>query len=77
MSYYYYWQALKRLKMSNSTMNQFGDVVPPMIQAQHEMIEREVEYWREETNKFTLIVLTLAVFTGIMLVLYTQGLIHV
>jgi hypothetical protein len=51
--------------------------VPNMVQAQHEMIEREVEYYREESNKFTLIVLTLAAFTGIMLILYTQGMIHV
>jgi hypothetical protein len=77
ISYYHYWQALKRLESSNQTIHMMEPDVPNMVQAQHEMIEREVEYYREEAGKFTLIVLTLAAFAGIMLILYTQGLIHV
>jgi hypothetical protein len=77
LSYYNYWQALKRLESSHKTIEMMEPDVPNMVQAQHEMIEREVEYYREESNKFTLIVLTLAAFTGIMLILYTQGMIHV
>ena len=77
LSYYHYWQASRRLESSLKTVEMMKPDVPPMILAQHEMIEREVEYYREESGKFTLIVLTLAAFTGIMLILYTQGMIHV
>jgi hypothetical protein len=77
ISYYRYWQALNRLESSKQTINMMEPDVPDMVQAQHEMIEREVDYYREEAGKFTLIVLTLAIFTGIMLILYTQGMIHV
>lgn len=77
ISYYRYWQALKRFESSQKTINMMEPDVPNMVLAQHEMIQREVEYYREESNKFTLIVLTLATFVGIMLILYTQGMIHV
>lgn len=77
LSYYHYWQALKRLESSQKTIEMMEPDVPNMVQAQHEMIEREVEYYQEESNKFTLIVLTLIVFFSIMLVLYTQGMFHV
>jgi len=77
LSYYHYWQASRRLESSLKTVEMMKPDVPPMILAQHEMIEREVEYYREESGKFTLIVLTFVVFVGIMLILYTQGMIHV
>ncbi|NBP55108.1 hypothetical protein EBU71_00960 [bacterium] len=77
LSYYHYWQALRRLESSSKTVEMMEPDVPNMVQAQHEMIQREVEYYREEAGKFTLIVLTLAAFAGIMLILYTQGMIHV
>ena len=77
LSYYHYWQALKRLESSQKTIEMMEPDVPNMVQAQHEMIEREVEYYQEESNKFTSIVLTLIVFFSIMLVLYTQGMFHV
>jgi hypothetical protein len=77
LSYYRYWQALNRLESSQKTIEMMEPDVPNMVQAQHEMIQREVEYYREESNKFTLIVLTLVTFTGIMLILYTQGMINV
>ena len=36
--YFYYWQALRRLKSSEKTLKEFGHIIPPMIQAQHDMI---------------------------------------
>jgi hypothetical protein len=51
--------------------------VPPMLEAQHEMIEREMEYYRNESNKFTIIWLTLVFGACIMGTLYMKGLIHV
>jgi hypothetical protein len=77
LSWYYYWQALNRLESSKKTIQMMEPDVPDMIQAQHEMIEREMEYWKEESQKFTIIVLILFVFCGIMLILYTQGLFNV
>jgi hypothetical protein len=77
LSYYRYWQALKRLESSQKTIEMMAPDVPNMIQAQHEMIQREMEYYQEESYKFTIILLTLIVFFSIMLVLYTQGMFHV
>lgn len=77
LSYYRYWQALKRLESSQKTIKMMAPDVPNMVQAQHEMIQREMEYYQEESYKFTIILLTLMVFFSIMLVLYTQGMFHV
>ena len=77
LSYYHYWQALKRLESSQKTIEMMEPDVPNMVQAQHEMIQREMEYYREESNKFTIIMLTFCAFIGIMLILYTQGMFHV
>ena len=77
LSYYRYWQALKRLESSQKTIEMMEPDVPNMVQAQHEMIQREMEYYQEESHKFTIILLTLIVFFSIMLVLYTQGMFHV
>lgn len=77
LSYYRYWQALKRLESSQKTIKMMEPDVPNMVQAQHEMIQREMEYYQEESHKFTIILLTLVVFFSIMLILYTQGMFHV
>jgi len=77
LSYYRYWQALKRLESSQKTIEMMKPDVPNMVQAQHEMIQREMEYYQEESHKFTIILLTLVVFFSIMLILYTQGMFHV
>ena len=75
--YYHYWQAVKRLELSSKTLELMQPDVPDMVQAQHEMIEREVEYYREESQRFTLILLTFVIFSSIMLILFTQGLFYV
>ena len=77
ISVWNYWQAVRRFEQSKETIAMLEPDVPPMIQAQHEMIEREVEFFREESQKFTIIVLLFILFCGIMLILYTQGMIHV
>lgn len=76
-SYYYYWQSIKRFKLSEETLRMMAPDVPPMLEAQHEMIEREMEYYRNESNKFTIIWLTLVFGACIMGTLYVKGLIHV
>jgi hypothetical protein len=77
LSYYHYWQAVRRLELSTKTLELMQPDVPDMVQAQHEMIERELEYYREESQKFTIILLILFLFCGIMLILFTQGLFYV
>jgi hypothetical protein len=77
LSYYRYWQTLNRLQSSSKTIQMMEPDVPDMVQAQHEMIEREMEYWKEESQKFTIILLILFLFCGIMLILFTQGLLYV
>ena len=75
--YYHYWQAVKRLELSSKTLELMQPDVPDMVQAQHEMIEREVEYYREESQRFTLILLTFVIFSSIMVVMFMKGFIHV
>ena len=77
ISIYNLYIAKKRLALSHETIQMMEPNVPDMILAQHEMIEREIEYYREEVNKFTIIVLTLFAFAGIIGVLYVKGSLHV
>jgi len=77
ISYYNYWQALRRLEQSYETLKMMQPDVPPMVEAQHEMITRETEYWREEAQKCTIIVLLFLMFVGIMSIFYMKGFIHV
>ena len=72
--YYYLWVATKRLEQSKETLSMMGENANGMLQAQHEMIEREVEYWTEQSNKFTIILLTLAMGCVIMVTLEMKGL---
>lgn len=73
LSYYRYWQAVKRLEQSTETLKLMAPDVPDMVRAQHEMIEREVEYYREQSTKCTIFLLTLMMFTGTMVILFTKG----
>jgi hypothetical protein len=77
ISYYNYWQTLRRLEQSHETLKLMEPDVPPMVEAQHEMITREAEYWREESHKCTIIVLLFFAFAGIMAVFYMKSMIHV
>ena len=72
--YYYLWVATKRLEQSKETLSMMGENANGMLQAQHEMIEREVEYWTEQSNKFTIILLTLVMGCVIMVTLQMKGL---
>lgn len=77
ISYYYYWQALNRTEESLKTVIAMQPDVPPMVRAQHEMNERELEYWREEAEKFTRNFLIFVTAFVIMITLYVKGLLHV
>jgi uncharacterized protein with GYD domain len=79
LSYYYLYEARQRLDNAKKTIEMMGGEhsCQPMLLGQRDMIELEVEYYKGEADKFTLILLTFAAFCGIMVVIFMKGLIHV
>jgi hypothetical protein len=77
ISYYYYWQALRRAEESLKTVAVMQPDVPPMVQAQHEMIMLELDYFREEAEKFTKILLIFCGVCIIIAIMYSKGYIDV
>jgi len=76
-SLYYYWQALNLAEESLKTVAAMQPDVPPMVQAQHEMNMLQLEYFREEAEKFTKRSLTVIMCCIIIAVLYLKGYINV
>lgn len=60
--YYYLWQARKSLEGAKKTIELMGDSSNYMLEAQKDMLELEVEHFREKSAKSTIFLLTLAVF---------------
>jgi hypothetical protein len=77
ISYYYYWQALNQAEESLKTVAAMQPDVPPMVQAQHEMNMLELDYFREEAEKFTKKLLIFFGLCIIMLLIYNKGFIDV
>jgi hypothetical protein len=77
-SFYNYYIAKKRLAMTEETIQMMGgeNECQPMLLGQRDMIQLEIEYYREEMNKFTIFLLTFAVAIGIMVSLYVKGMLH-
>ena len=67
-----YYSAKRRLKESNITIDMMGgeDECQPMLLGQRDMLELEVEYYRDRSVKFTIFLLTLITFC------VTLGLLH-
>jgi len=64
LSIFHYWSAKDRLKEANKTVLMMGgpDECTPMILAQREMIQLEMEYYKEEAvNTFWLTIKLIAV----------------
>lgn len=63
-SYYYLYEAKQRLVGAKKTIAMMGgeDECQPMLLGQRDMLELEVEYYQEQSIKFTIFILTLAVF---------------
>jgi hypothetical protein len=66
ISLYRYWYARRRLNQSYQTLAMMAPDVPPMVEAQHEMICYEVNYYKHQVQKNTIILLTLIVIGSIM-----------
>jgi hypothetical protein len=75
--YYYLWQAKKSLALNKETIKMMGDSTNYMLEAQKDMLELEVEHFRETSKKFTIFLLTLAVFCVSLYYLYINGVFNV
>ena len=72
-----YIQAKRSLKLAKETIALMNDPNNYMLEAQKDMLELEVEHFREQSVKFTTILLTMAAFCVTMVYLYTIGVIDV
>lgn len=72
-----YIQAKKSLALAKETITMMGDSTNYMLEAQKDMLELEVEYFREQSKKFTIRLLTVVTFCVIMYYLYKTGAINV
>ena len=69
MTFYHYWQAVRQYEESAKTVVAMLPDVPPMVQAQHEMNELQMNHFREESGKLT-IKLLLLVFGCVIIYSY-------
>jgi hypothetical protein len=68
-----YIQAKRSLKLAKETIIMMGDSTNYMLEAQKDMLELEVEHFREQSVKFTIVLLTVVVFCVTLGYLYTIG----
>lgn len=77
ISYYKYWQAMNTYEESLKTVMALQPDVPPMIEAQNEMDQMVMLYWRKKSEKFTKYFLLFIVVLVIMVSVYVKGFLHV
>jgi hypothetical protein len=77
--YYYLYVAKQSLVGANKAIVMMGgeDECQPMLLGQRDMLELEVEYYREQSAKCTIFLLTLAVFCVTLYYLFMTGVFHV
>ena len=75
--YYYLWQAKKSLELNKETIKMMGDSTNYMLEAQSDMLELEVEHFRQTSKMFTIFLLTLATFCVSLGYLIAKGIIDV
>jgi len=75
--YYYLWQSKQSLAGAKKTIELMGDSSNYMLEAQRDMLELEVEHFREQSRKFTIFLLTVAVFCVTLYYLNSKGIFHV
>ena len=70
----HYVSALRRLKESKKTVTMLGGEreAPPMIRAQRDMIQLEVNYYRDEVGKFLVLFLVVVTIVLPSYVFYTK-----
>ena len=72
-----YIQAKRSLKLAKETIRMMGDSGNYMLEAQKDMLELEVEHFRETSIKFTIVLLTLVTFCVTLSYLYMNGVFNV
>jgi hypothetical protein len=72
-----YIQAKRSLKLAKETIRMMGDSSNYMLEAQKDMLELEVEHFRELSVKFTIVLLTVVVFCVTIVYLFNKGIFHV
>ena len=72
-----YIQAKRSLKLAKETIELMNDPNNYMLEAQKDMLELEVEHFREISIKFTIVLLTLVTFCVTLVYLYVIGVIDV
>jgi len=75
--YYYLWQAKKSLEGAKKTIELMDDPNNYMLEAQKDMLELEVEHFREQSFKFTIFLLTMVVFCVTLTYLIHKGIFDV
>lgn len=75
--YIHYINARRSLKLAKSTIELMNDPSNYMLEAQKEMRELEVDYYRQESIKFTIGLLITAVGCVMMYILIPYGVINV
>ena len=77
LAYYYLYEAKQRLANAKQTIEMMGgeDECQPMLLGQRDMLELEVEYYQKTSRFFTIGLLTFAVASVILYVLYSKGII--
>ena len=70
--YYYYYVAKQSLVGAKKAIAMMGgeNECQPMLLGQRDMLELEVEYYRERSAKFTIFLLTLVVFCVTLSILH-------
>jgi uncharacterized protein with GYD domain len=79
LAYYYLHEAKQRLANAKETIEMMGgeNECQPMLLGQRDMLELEVEYYRKASRFFTIGLLTFALVSVIMYVLYVNGVFNV
>lgn len=79
LAYYYLHEAKQRLANAKETIEMMGgeNECQPMLLGQRDMLELEVEYYRKASRFFTIGLLTFAVASVILYVLYVNGVFNV
>lgn len=72
-----YIQAKKSLALAKETINMMGDSTNYMLEAQKDMLELEVEHFREASIKFTTGLLFTGLICVILYVLFHYGVLNV
>jgi hypothetical protein len=71
------YDAKKSLELAKETIKLMDDPSNYMLEAQKDMLELEVEHFCEQSKKFTVFLLTIAVFCSTLYYLCIKGIINV